>query len=47
VLNLQKKHEKFLFDYINNEGRLIKRAFMWKLQGKRNIDIATKLQVAN
>ena len=32
--------------YINNEGRLIKRAFMWKLQGKRNIDIATKLQGA-
>ena len=32
--------------YINNEGRLIKRAFMWKLQGKRNIDIATKLQRA-
>ncbi|MDB2651763.1 hypothetical protein N9Y26_00310 [bacterium] len=25
---------------------MIKRAFMWKLQGKRNIDIATKLQRA-
>ena len=36
------KHE-FL---INNNGKLIKRAFMWKLQNIRNIDISNRLEAA-
>ena len=56
VISYQNYHEaiamimrvrKVMFNlYINNEGKLIKRAFISKLQGNRNIDIVTKLQIA-
>jgi hypothetical protein len=32
--------------FINNNGQLIKRAFMWKLQNMRNIDISNRLEAA-
>ncbi|MBT7619451.1 MAG: recombinase family protein, partial [Flavobacteriales bacterium] len=32
--------------FINNNGKLIKRAFMWKLQNVRNIDISNRLEAA-
>ena len=36
------KHEFF----INNNGKLIKRAFMWKLQNMRNFEISNRLESA-